>query len=371
MTGSLDHFSGMVGHIYATVHDETAWQPALAALADLTGSQSAVMHRFASDGAVATTGINLDHDSMDEFGRDYAAVCPRLRFLMQHPDVPVQYDRMVISDAERRRDPTYAFFERQGVGFYAGSAIVTKGQVVAAFSVQRNPREGHVEAPQIQVVGLARTHASHALALAARFGRSGAVDTWQAASRTLQPNAIFVLDALGRVIGENEAAHDLLLEHDAVGAIDGSLSLAIGAEQPALDRVIARALSIDLGAPPGWVWISRPSGRGRLAATAMAVPAIQHAHYPPGACALLLIVDPSRRIAPDHAALRDLFGLTPAEIRVATLLVAGYDRPAAARHLGVSEQTLRSQTKAIFAKMRIHRQADLVRLAPLFSFAGQ
>lgn len=55
------------------------------------------------------------------------------------------------------------------------------------------------------------------------------------------------------------------------------------------------------------------------------------------------------------------FRLTPAEIRVLKNLGTSEEVPALARRLGISEHTVRSQLRAIFGKLGISRQAELVR----------
>jgi len=63
--------------------------------------------------------------------------------------------------------------------------------------------------------------------------------------------------------------------------------------------------------------------------------------------------------------LKSLYGLSPAESRLAVLLTEGVDLDTAAQRLSVSIQTVRCQLKAIFAKTNVSRQAELVAL--LFS----
>jgi DNA-binding CsgD family transcriptional regulator len=58
--------------------------------------------------------------------------------------------------------------------------------------------------------------------------------------------------------------------------------------------------------------------------------------------------------------LRSHFGLTPAEARLALLLVTGETLRSAAVKLSITYETARSQLKSIFNKTRTHRQAELV-----------
>jgi DNA-binding CsgD family transcriptional regulator len=64
---------------------------------------------------------------------------------------------------------------------------------------------------------------------------------------------------------------------------------------------------------------------------------------------------------PSEAQLRSLFGLTPAEARVACLLVVETVEEVAAS-LGVSVATVRSHVQKLLAKTGTRRQSELVRL---------
>jgi len=60
--------------------------------------------------------------------------------------------------------------------------------------------------------------------------------------------------------------------------------------------------------------------------------------------------------------LRDLYGLTPAENRLAMLLTQGMGLPDACAHLGIKRETSRSQLKSIFTKTNTGTQAQLSHL---------
>jgi DNA-binding CsgD family transcriptional regulator len=77
---------------------------------------------------------------------------------------------------------------------------------------------------------------------------------------------------------------------------------------------------------------------------------------------LLILIDAVERREPSPALLKQLFGLTPAEARLAIEVVRGHGLKGIASALQVSEGTVRTQLKAILAKTNTHRQADLVGL---------
>jgi len=57
-----------------------------------------------------------------------------------------------------------------------------------------------------------------------------------------------------------------------------------------------------------------------------------------------------------------LFDLSPSEANLAALLTQGLTLAEAARETGLTESTVRSYSKKIFAKVGVGRQAELVRL---------
>ncbi|GAC1437623.1 MAG: hypothetical protein NVS1B11_01780 [Terriglobales bacterium] len=81
--------------------------------------------------------------------------------------------------------------------------------------------------------------------------------------------------------------------------------------------------------------------------------------------AIVLINDPSREVRPPQAALRGLFGLTPAECRIALLVAGGYSKREIVERVGVSTNTVKSHLSAIFVKTGLRRQAELVKLLSL------
>ena len=81
-----------------------------------------------------------------------------------------------------------------------------------------------------------------------------------------------------------------------------------------------------------------------------------------GAALVLLLIDPEDCPQPSFGILKQVFDLTKTEARIATQLVCGQTMQEVADQNGVSVGTIRSQTKAIFAKTQTNRQAELVGL---------
>lgn len=69
--------------------------------------------------------------------------------------------------------------------------------------------------------------------------------------------------------------------------------------------------------------------------------------------AVVLVSDPAALVLPEASRQTDLYGLTPAEARVARELATGKSSKDVARALNVSPETVRTQTRDVYQKMRI------------------
>ncbi len=79
--------------------------------------------------------------------------------------------------------------------------------------------------------------------------------------------------------------------------------------------------------------------------------------------ALVFIIDPENQSAISTERLSRLVAFTDAECEVCRHMIAGLSALEIAEARGVSEGTVKSQFKSIYAKTGVHRRADLLRLA--------
>jgi DNA-binding NarL/FixJ family response regulator len=127
-------------------------------------------------------------------------------------------------------------------------------------------------------------------------------------------------------------------------------------------RVATNALRSAAAGARGFT-VAGAAGCARKVQTASARYAVRGCVYggPPRGWERYLLVSlerlsPARR--PD-AELREAFGLTRAELRVAALLTEGRTNSEIARELGVTEHTARRHTERILQKMGIHSRAQV------------
>ena len=177
--------------------------------------------------------------------------------------------------------------------------------------------------------------------------------------------AVVLLDAKGRVLLVNRAATTLFATEKSLKLTPTGLEAAVWCENRELNRLIQGAIATGNGkglGPGGAAVISRgPLQRPlQVLVTPLRTQAIHLGKDVP--VVAVFISDPDRQAVSESAIFTQLFGLTPAEERLAHILAAGESLKDAARRLGVAHGTLRSQLKSIFAKTNTNRQGELVRL---------
>lgn len=174
--------------------------------------------------------------------------------------------------------------------------------------------------------------------------------------------AVLVLDHDRRIVSSNALAERFLAEGEGIRRSGDRISFTASRDSHRIAELLER-LPESQGVRR--FAILRPEN-GDLAVTARALdlPAIDAAT---GALVLFL-TRPGTAPTLDEATIASLFGLTPAEARLAALLARGQTLGAAARHAGISSNTAKTQLRAIFAKTDTHRQSQLV--GKLLTLAG-
>jgi len=224
-------------------------------------------------------------------------------------------------------------------------------------SLMRTPAQGPFSGAELnQLADLSgRLSAAGALVRSFGFARADAAMAAFDASGT----AILMLDRHGQIIRINGAAERVL--GDGVQIVKRRLTSfsheATSHFERALHNLIWRRSSLAL-LPP--VPLPRHDRRPLLAyllrldaVTVDAFAAFQ---------AVVVLVDPDHRPVPPGDHLRTLFGLTPAEVRLAVALASGTALDECAVALEISRETARSQLKRVFGKTGTQRQAELVAL---------
>lgn len=169
---------------------------------------------------------------------------------------------------------------------------------------------------------------------------------------------VIVTDDTGLIIEMNRAANAIIQLEDGLLVREGHLCARRVFESTKVARLIAGATEELSRLAGGRMVIGRSNG---LPPYTLGVMPLHTAPIDDRRFAMIIVVDPARYV-PTETDLADLFGLSPAEARVAAALMTGKSLANIAAASGVQITTVRTQLRSILRKVGVKRQFDLVRL---------
>ena len=173
---------------------------------------------------------------------------------------------------------------------------------------------------------------------------------------------ILHLDRRRRVVAANDRAAELLRQRDALIYEDGVLHEVEAQDDAVLQLLMERALPRFGGQGAAGSMMASRLLSPRLALHVIPVGGRSADFGQQHVGALVLIVDPARKPRIDADLVASALGLTPTESAIAVMLATGCSLREIAASMRRGVGTIRWHLKQIFAKQRISRQADLVRL---------
>jgi DNA-binding CsgD family transcriptional regulator len=238
------------------------------------------------------------------------------------------------------------------------SVFLLGGYVPAPFAltVERARRSGPFSADEIAAMKAALPHFRRAARLTIAVGeaaQNGMVDAFSALNR-----AAILLDDLGAVVRVNAPAEALL--GDALVISRGRLRASASGADRALAQLVAAVCRPDAAIATPKADAIAVRRESELPLVVQAAPLVNAARDIFQCARAILLIMPLHRLPEvGEAILHQAFGLTPAEVNLARLIIAGKTMPEAAAELGVSAHTTRTHLRSMFAKTQTLSQSEL------------
>lgn len=242
-----------------------------------------------------------------------------------------------------------------GPGRGAGNSIVFN------LSLLRSAAVGPFRVEEVQRFARLQVHLSRALRISQRLESLAAGGGATAAALDRLVQAVVFVSGHGHILHCNAAAEALLRAGAGLRLSAGRLSAANPATQQGLDRLLRQTQDlVDAGETLPSLPVPRSGGQGPLLLSALPLSARAGRFVTERASVMLLIADPAvpRGLALDL--LPVLYGLTPAEVRLARQLLAGEGLRVAAARAGMTYETGRWYLKVLLQKTHTCRQAELI-----------
>ena len=338
--------------------DPDAWQAALDMVAEKSGSRGAVILTVEGSGPFMLPTQNLgelaEHYVRDGWHqRDFRrAGLP----LMKQRGIMVDQDFVRPEDMDRIG--YYAdFLQPLGFGWFAGLKVET-GDDLWCLTLQRGAAEGPYQAEEQESLLRLGRIVSRAATLARRLELvrlDGAVDAADALA-----GAVMFINRFGKVVRLNQRAEVMVGRNFMIR--QGRIRFA-HTSSDALQRHIDAAIWPDLSPIASVhlpVVVPQPNGRP-IVFQALRMRGRSLGFFSP-AYVMLLVTDLNDKSATSVDHLQTIFGLTPAEARLANALLQQLSLVDAAAYLNCTHETVRTQIKGIFAKTGTRNQVQLVDL---------
>jgi DNA-binding CsgD family transcriptional regulator/PAS domain-containing protein len=171
---------------------------------------------------------------------------------------------------------------------------------------------------------------------------------------------VILVGATGRLLHVNAAGEAMLRGGDGLTWTPDGLHADSRDDDRRLQELLAGVRRGDLRSAGGHLRVRRRSGRTAYAVMVTPVAPGLVAAGKELPAVLVFVSDPGARIIADASELSALFGFTPAEGRLVLALLNGLPLPDAARQIGISYNTARTQLARAMARTGSRSQLELV-----------
>lgn len=360
-----DRLAEALDELYAAVGDDGRWPAVSAAVRQLVGADLAFLQHRPSLTQMEVLATNIPIAKIEAAGH-WAQEDPFFAAALARPPRRGYLAEELVPWPLLRRTAFYRecmsglLEARDFMGSLCTAPLGAIGLFRAADAVPFVPAER-------DLLGALTTHFERALALrselrAARTGMALGLDALDAL-----PIAAIVLRGVDTVMFTNRAAMRLIDQRDGLRLVGGPIRQQLEATSPdgrrMLSALLARQARAGPLAQPVMVAISRAQSAHKLVLSLAPLPVQGRAHLTVGeAYTLLLIRDPASTPVPTTESLRNLYGFTAAEVKVAIAVAEGASLAEIADNLRVSQFTIRSHLRRILDKTGARRQAEVVRI---------
>jgi DNA-binding CsgD family transcriptional regulator len=168
-----------------------------------------------------------------------------------------------------------------------------------------------------------------------------------------------------RILFANGVARHVLRAGDALMSVQGSLRARSRPQAAKLEKLLHEAVETSVGrgmSSGGFISLQSEAMRAFPVLIAPYRPALGTDGHFQGA-ALVMFSDPRVQTAAPDKVIAEMFGISPAEGRLASALISGESLADYAARIGISMNTAKTQMRQIFHKTGHRRQVELIRAA--------
>jgi DNA-binding CsgD family transcriptional regulator/PAS domain-containing protein len=356
----------LLSRIYGAASDPAQWREALGAIRSYLQAQSSILFAEDVDSREVCMSVldRADRKLIQEYYDYYIDKSPLLKAKLAVPIGQVTATSMMMTDKEWEQHEFCHDYLRRCERFHEIGVLIHKdGSRVSVLSLLRAKRAGQFTPQDVHKFGELVPHIARAYDIGRRMHAAQAEQDSRSALLDRLTMGVILFDRNSRAIHLNRRAGELVSAADGIDLRNGE----VATESPEttatlknmLQQCIQTALGTGTGSGGGLTLVRKPPASPL---TALVTPLRASAGpQPDQVCAALFLSEPSgpHSIAPDL--LREWFGLTEAEALIVRELADGASPQDIAGTLNLSWHTVRTQQRAIYQKLGVSSQSQLVK----------
>ncbi len=364
---STEELSGLLSFLYAAPLEPEQWQHFMARLCSLLGICCGYLivkdHDANSSTLLAGGGPNFVPQMFSLYDQYYAVQDPYTRTMLTSPctgyfEGDALYDRTMLVKSEIYNDFLRSYELESTNVLMAGC---THNQL-EGISLWRAPKQLPLDGDARKLLLSLLPHLQMALRLRAQMMLQDTARLFTETALDRLAIAAFLVTGNGRVLHMNNKAAAFLAKKDGLILRCGLLVTGSLTETAQLTQLLNAATSARRAITPGGAMRVRQSSTGGyLYLTAISAPK-ENQIAGNDRYAVVFVSDPAEKPASRGNLMRQLYGLTPTESRLADLLLQGLDMEQIAEEMFITVGTARCHLKRVLAKTGTRRQAELTRL---------
>jgi DNA-binding CsgD family transcriptional regulator len=349
--------------LYAGTLDDTAWDRGLLRIADLVAGSGVVLVALnPSTGAfLRVESHRFDPHIVRGMTQEWATKDIRVPRGVTLPVGVVDYDTLNISLREWRNSEIYNDFLIPNDSPYRLATWVHKAPTkFAAITIQGTAKRGPYEESEAARLRPFLPHLQRAISIRDRLEATNIRASSLASSMDRLTFGLILLDEVGVIIEANKVAEQLLRSESGICA-GGDRTLRLSAPADAeLRRWLLQGITA-VSRPDHLLQIARRDGRRPLSLMIVPVPQLPVSWTSRDPRWVVFLFDPELQVVPVAEVLAKELGISAREAEVAAHLSTGKSLKQISQCLGVSDHTVRTHLKTIYAKTGLRSQAELVR----------
>lgn len=369
MGANLKSEEDLIQRIYASAYDPNLWVDVMERLSESVGGLRGCLTRIDMSTGAGVEAILYRSDPawVDAYAQHFGAL-NIFKSDDANPGVALTLTQRIQTDEDcLDRDAYHAseyyndFMRPQDVDRALFIRLGNEGSVASTINIGRRTGDAF-ESDDLDLAARLQPHMVRAYAIGRRL--AAPLGLVRSLSEALHNSAhpLFLVDAECTLIFANHAAEKILRGRLGLTVLNGRLTPRDGDAARRFERLVGLAANRDAARTGGSMSVPRSDGGPALALRTAPLPLDEGAVFRATAPVLVSVTDLESPVDAPDSELRDLFGLTAAEVRLAAAMFEGLTLAEAAEKFGLSVNTVRFQLARIFDKTGVSRQAELVKL---------